>query len=136
MMKARALVAAVGVACCGCASVPPAQVGQTVGAIIGSAIAPGLGAPLGSLAGLLGGMLVQGRMEKATEGRERKTLGEQLAAGSPTGPDGSPVETGEPARVWVDETVQQGRLIAGHFETRTVPMMHVAAVAHDLPDTP
>lgn len=122
MVRARPLVAVVCLSvCAGCASVPPAQLGQTLGAILGSAIAPGLGAPLGSLVGLLSGMLVQGEMDKTTERHERKALGEQLAAGSPPGPDGSPVPTGEPTRVWVDEVVQEGRLIAGHFETRPIP---------------
>ena len=107
--------------CSGCASIPPAQVGQTVGAILGSAIAPGIGAPLGALAGLLGGMLIQGEMDKSTEKKERKTLNDQLASESPAGPEASLVPFGAPTRVWVDETMQAGRLIAGHFETRAIP---------------
>jgi hypothetical protein len=107
--------------CSGCASVPPAHVGQTVGAIVGSAIVPGLGAPLGSLVGLLGGMLVQGKIDQVTEKRERKALSEQLATGPTAGPEASPAQMGAPTRVWVDETMQGGRLIAGHFETRAIP---------------
>jgi len=104
----------------GCASVPPAQLGQTLGAILGSAIAPGIGAPLGSLAGLLGGMLVQGGIDQATEKHERKTLGDQLSTGPTAESEASSAPTGAPTRVWVDETLQAGRLIAGHFETRTI----------------
>lgn len=106
----------------GCAGVSPAQVGQTAGTIAGAAIAPGVGAPFGALVGLLAGMVVQGRVDKATEKRERKELSDQLAVGepSPASPRVSSPQ-GEPTRVWVDETVQDGRLLAGRFETRVLP---------------
>lgn len=105
----------------GCAGVSPAQVGQTAGTIAGSAIAPGVGAPLGALVGLLAGMVVQGHVDQATEQRERKELGEQLARGPLAASEtAGPVE-GMPTRVWVEETVHEGRLIAGHFETRNIP---------------
>ena len=104
-----------------CASVPPPQVGQTIGAIVGGGIAPGIGAPLGALVGLLGGMLIQGEIDKGTEKKERRTLGDQLAsAPAGGGPQPSDVPTGQPTRVWVDETMQNGRLLAGHFETRPI----------------
>ena len=105
----------------GCAGVQPAQVGQTAGTIAGAVIAPGIGAPVGALVGLLTGLVVQGHMDKVTEKRERKELGETLAAGSsPVAEQGAPPQ-GEPTRVWVDETVRDGRLIAGHFDTRNIP---------------
>ncbi|MBI3330512.1 MAG: hypothetical protein HYZ96_00200 [Candidatus Omnitrophica bacterium] len=110
-------VLASGTLCSGCAGVSPSQMGQTAGTIAGAAIAPGVGAPLGALVGLLAGMLVQGKIDQATEKRERKELGEQMTVGSraaqPAGANASP--QGEPVRVWVDEGVSDGRLIAGHF---------------------
>lgn len=105
----------------GCAGVSPAHLGQTAGTIAGSAIVPGIGAPVGALLGLVAGLLVQNEVDKVTEKHERKTLSEQLGgASSPLadGADGLP--QGVPTRVWVDETVQEGRLIAGHFETRSI----------------
>jgi len=116
----RILVGVTGLAlAAGCAAMPPAQVGQTAGTIAGAAIAPGVGAPLGALVGLLAGMVVQGHVDKATEQRERKELGEQLAAGAPSGlsPTHASTPHGQPTRVWVDEAVEDGRLIAGHFDT-------------------
>ena len=106
----------------GCAGVPPAQVAQTAGTIIGSAIAPGVGAPLGSLVGLLAGMVVQGQVDKATEIQERQELGNRLggAAPSATGSAAAAAQ-GEPTRVWVDEAMHGGRLIAGHFDVRSLP---------------
>ncbi len=105
----------------GCAGASPVQVGQTAGAIAGSAIAPGVGMPLGALVGLLAGMAVQGQVDQATETRERKELGEQLARGPRTAAEAANPLEGMPTRVWVDETVHEGRLIAGHFETRVIP---------------
>lgn len=122
MVRRRLLVAGWCVLLCsGCASIPPAQVGQTVGAILGSAIAPGIGAPLGALAGLLGGMLVQGGIDQATEKHERKTLGDQLVTGPTAESEASSAPMGAPTRVWVDEALQAGRLTAGHLETRAIP---------------
>jgi hypothetical protein len=107
----------------GCAAIPPSQLGQTAGTIAGAALAPGIGAPIGALVGLLAGMVVQGEVDKATEKRERKELGEQLTV-KPSSASESELERpllGEPIRVWVDETVQEGRLIAGHFDARYLP---------------
>ena len=106
----------------GCAGMAPAQLGQTAGTIVGSAIAPGIGAPLGALMGMLAGLLVQNEVDKVTEKTERKTLGEQLAQRTPspgTAEAGPPLST--PTRIWVDETVKEGRLLAGHFDVRYVP---------------
>ncbi len=123
--SARVLVGVLvsGALCSGCAGISPSQVGQTVGTIAGSAIAPGVGAPLGALVGLLAGLFVQGEVDKVTETRERKELSEQLAVGSGPAPpaEASTPPQGEPVRVWVDETVLDGRLIAGHFDTRHIP---------------
>jgi len=98
---------------------PPVQIGQMAGTIAGAALAPGVGASVGGLVGMLAGMAVQGQIDKATEGQERKTLSNQLGTGpssSAQAPAAPP--QGAPTRVWVDETVQGGKLIAGHFETR------------------
>ncbi|MBI2104827.1 MAG: hypothetical protein HYT90_04505 [Candidatus Omnitrophica bacterium] len=115
-------VMASGTLCAGCAGISPSQMGQTVGTIAGSAIAPGVGAPLGALVGLLAGLLVQGEVDKVTEKRERKVLSEELATGAGPMPpaEASMPPQGEPVRVWVDETVHDGRLIAGHFATLPV----------------
>ena len=112
-------VMASGALCAGCAGISPSQLGQTVGTIAGSAIAPGPGAPLGAFVGLLAGMLVQGQVDKVTETRERRALSEQLetAGGSAQSAVALAAPQGEPVRVWVDETIRDGRLIAGHFAT-------------------
>ena len=120
MMSHRVLVAVIIVGLCtGCAGVSPTQVGQTAGTIAGSAIAPGIGAPIGSLVGLIAGMLVQGQVDKVTEKRERKELGDQMTttAQAPAPPQET-APLGAPTRVWVDETVKNGRLVAGHFDVR------------------
>ena len=119
----RILVGAlVAVSLGGCAGISPSQLGQTVGTIAGSAIVPGAGAPLGALVGLLAGLLVQGKVDQVTETRERKELGDQLAVNTGSAPsDAITPPLGEPVRVWVDETVRDGRLFAGHFDTRHIP---------------
>ncbi|MBI4343086.1 MAG: hypothetical protein HY599_06935 [Candidatus Omnitrophica bacterium] len=105
----------------GCAGVPPAQVIQTAGTILGSAIAPGVGAPIGSLVGLLTGLVVQGQVDKANQKHERKDLSDRLGAGDAAHRVEASATPGEPVRVWVDETVQDGRLVAGHFDVRQLP---------------
>ena len=105
----------------GCAGISPAQVGQTAGTVAGMAIVPGVGAPVGALVGLLAGMVVQGQVDKATERRERQELGEQLRTTAAASESGLIPSPGEPRRVWVDEAVLDGRLVAGHFEARPLP---------------
>ncbi|MBI4341278.1 MAG: hypothetical protein HY598_03255 [Candidatus Omnitrophica bacterium] len=102
-------------------TISPTQIGQTVGAIAGSAIAPGVGTQLGSLAGILAGMVAQGQIDKATEKKERRTLGEQMANGSQAPAAAGETPVGPLALVWVDETVIDGRVIAGRFESRHLP---------------
>ena len=119
-MSSRLLVAVLAIGlCAGCAGVSPTQVGQTAGTIAGSAIAPGIGAPIGSLVGLVAGLLVQGHVDKVTEKRERKDLGDQMGTGSSAAlPPQETPPSGTPTRVWVDETMRDGRLVAGHFDVR------------------
>lgn len=101
---------------------PPSSVGQTTGTIVGAAVAPGIGAPVGALVGLLAGMLIQGKMDQAREKQERVDLGGQLAnAPAAATPQPSGEIAGTPTRVWVDETLRDGRLIAGHFDVRAIP---------------
>lgn len=113
----------------GCASVHPAQLGQVTGMLIGTAVAPGVGAPVGGMLGTLAGLVFQGRIDKQTETKERTELG-QLASAPAS--DSVPVSNGlgSPAdalpkgplrRVWVDESVNNGIVVAGHFEDRNVP---------------
>lgn len=109
----------------GCASVPPAQMGQAAGTIAGAAILPGVGAPLGALAGTLLGMIIQKRVDQVTETKERQELGGQLRtdrAAAPASPqEPAPARSaGAPTRVWVDEHVQNGRLMPGHFEVASL----------------
>lgn len=112
----------VGVCCCvlvvGCAGVPPAQVGQTAGSIAGAAIAPGIGAPIGAVIGLLAGMVVQGQVDKVTEKRERRELSHELGAKATSTAESGAPRQGEPVRVWVDETFQDGRLTPAHFDVQ------------------
>ena len=71
--------------------------------------------------GMVAGLLVQGQVDKATEKRERLELGNQLRTppAAPGTEEGAP--QGAPLRVWVDETVRQGRLVVGHFDVRHLP---------------
>lgn len=104
----------------GCAGVSPIQVGQTAGTIAGAAIAPGVGAPIGAVVGMLAGMVIQQDIDKVTEKKERRELNDQLAKKSAPAAASTKQPAGEPTRVWVDETLQNGRLMAGHFETRPI----------------
>lgn len=118
----RVVIGALGtIVLCGCAGVSPSQVGQTAGTIAGAAVAPGVGAPLGALVGLLAGMVVEGQVDRATERRERVELGEQLADDPALAADRVGAPHNQPVRVWVDETVHEGRVVAGHFDVRYVP---------------
>ncbi len=104
----------------GCSGMSAAQVGQTAGAIAGSAIAPGPGTTLGALVGTLAGLVLDEQLDKTREQKERVELGHQLQ----TTPEAEAVEqpaAGQPTRVWVDEHVKHGRLLAGHFEVRNIP---------------
>ena len=104
----------------GCASFSPVQLGQTAGTIAGAAAIPGIGAPVGAIMGSLLGSIFQKKMDQVTEQRERIELADQLEGGS--GRSVSEARTalprGEPVRVWVDEVIEEGQLMAGHFETR------------------
>ncbi|MBI4354065.1 MAG: hypothetical protein HY595_02400 [Candidatus Omnitrophica bacterium] len=106
----------------GCAGMSPTQVGQTAGSIAGAAIAPGIGMPLGALLGTLTGLVFEQHVDQVREKRERVELGDQLQRPS-LSTSTAPAEpaVGQPTRVWVDERVEHGRLIAGHFEVRPVP---------------
>jgi len=106
----------------GCAGMSPTQVGQTAGSIAGAALAPGLGMPLGALLGTLAGLVFEQRLDQVREKRERVELNDQLARpSSPMTSESSIPPVGAPTRVWVDERVEAGRLLAGHFEVRSVP---------------
>ena len=106
----------------GCAGIAPQQVGQVVGTIAGAAVAPGIGAPIGNLAGLLAGMMVQGQVDHINEKHERVDLGRRLGGARPSVAAGTDlVPQGQPTRVWVDESAQNGRMVAGHFEQRSLP---------------
>jgi hypothetical protein len=106
----------------GCAGVSPTQVGQTAGSIAGAALAPGFGMPLGALLGTLAGLVFEQQLDQVREKQERVELGDQLARpSSPIPSESSTPPAGIPTRVWVDERVESGRLLAGHFEVRSVP---------------
>ena len=107
----------------GCATLQPARLGQVVGTIAGAAAIPGIGAPIGGLLGILAGSAFQREVDKLNEGRERVELSEQLHANAhPPGSAAAEMATlvTTPTRVWVDEVVQDGQLIAGHFDTRAL----------------
>lgn len=92
------------------------QVGQTAGTIAGAAIVPGIGAPIGTLVGTLAGLVFEQHLDKGRERQETTELSKQL--GAPVSPGDQPV--GPPARVWVDERLENGRLIDGKFDWRPV----------------
>lgn len=110
-----------GLVVAGCAGMSPSQVGQTTGGLAGAIIAPGVGMPLGALVGTLAGLVVEDQMDKVRQKTERASLNQQLQTPSSAPGRGAAEPTpGQPTRVWVDESVQQGRLIVGHFEIRNV----------------
>ena len=123
MFRRRGLLCLLAASLAGCASVAPTQVGQMMGTIAGSVAAPGVGGPLGGLVGLLAGMVVQGQVDRVTERRERVELGNQMETPSSPGAAAPAPQApqGEPTRVWVDEHLLDGRLVAGHFEQRYLP---------------
>lgn len=99
------------------------QLGQAIGSIAGSAIAPGVGTTLGGLAGIMAGMVAQGQIDKATEKKEQKILSEQMDRPNQQNPAASEamvIAAGEPTRVWIDETMQNGKVSPGHFEARHI----------------
>ena len=129
---ARFLVAgSLLIASAGCASIPPAQMGQAAGTIAGATVLPGIGAPIGALAGTLLGMLMQKHIDQVTETHERKELGDQFKnhPGAPAQTAQAPATpTGPPTRVWVEERVVDGRLVSGHFDVAyldAAPASHV-----------
>ena len=106
----------------GCASVPPSQVANAAGTVAAMAVAvtpAAPAAPLVQLLGHFGSMLIQRKEDQVTETRERRELAEQMA-GSGSILQGDPL-AGEPVRVWVDETLKDGRILPGRFEVRYVP---------------
>ncbi len=102
----------------GCATAP-AAISQTAGMLAATAGVPGLAVPVT----LLTGLLLQHHIDKTTETRERRELSDQMA-GSVEAPLGSVTPgdpAGQPERVWVDETVRDGRRIAAHFDSHRLP---------------
>lgn len=100
------------------------QVGQMVGTIAGTIIAPAVGGPVGGFIGLMAGMLVQKKVDQVHEVHERRELSEQLERGSNLSantPEEFQKQVGIPTRVWVDEQIHLGHVIAGHFDTRPIP---------------
>ena len=104
----------------GCAAISPVQIGQTVGMIGGATAVPGVGAPVGALLGTIVGTIFQKRVDQETEQRERKELAEQLGTPAVVTSQSKPIAPpqGEPVRVWVDEFMQDGNILAGRFEVR------------------
>lgn len=123
MSRRRVLKGAIALLCAtGCAGMSPTQVGQTAGSIAGAALAPGFGMPLGALLGTLAGLVFEQQLDQVREKRERVELSDQLTRpSSPITSESSTPPVGVPTRVWVDERVESGRLLAGHFEVRSVP---------------
>lgn len=127
MLRTRAvphrLLAATLIVGVGCAAMPSAsQVGHTAGGIAGALVAPGVGMPIGALVGTVLGMVIDGQVDKVRQRKEQDDLTRQLAGvpGATPGSSEPAVISGTLTRVWVDERVDQGRLIAGHFEARTI----------------
>ena len=121
MSRSPLVALIIGSLVAGCAGVSPTQLGQMIGSVAGGFIAPGPGVPLGGLVGNLAGMVVERQVDKAREQHERVDLSRELQRGAAPGAATPPVASGTPTRVWVDERLQQGRLVAGHFEFCPIP---------------
>ena len=110
----------------GCAA-SATQVGQTAGGLLGGLLVPGIGAGLGALVGTVAGLAVDQELDKAHEKKERVELSQQLQPRPGSDAVALPHErladapAGQPSRVWVDEAMQDGSVLAGHFEERVIP---------------
>ena len=112
------------IAASGCAhGVTGAGIGHVVGGAAGL-IAPPL-APVGAILGYVMGASVDQWLANTPEAKareadrqrqERQLLDQQMVGGF--GPAGG--QPGEPVRVWIDETLHDGRLVAGHFGSQTL----------------
>lgn len=102
----------------GCATAP-AAISQAAGMLAAAAGAPGVAMPIT----LLTGLVLQSQIDKATETRERRELSDQMAGSvqAPLVRVTPGVPAGQPERVWVDETVRDGRRIAAHFDVQRLP---------------
>lgn len=116
MMRRRWFGLLVLVLVSGCSGVSATQLGHTVGALAGIAVPAA--SPVTTLVGMLAGMMVDHNIQKAEDNRERRSLSDQLGVGSP---GASAAAIGDPVRVWVDETVREGRILSGHFDVRHLP---------------
>lgn len=124
----------------GCAGMSAMESGYLLGSIAGGAAAGPAGAALGSAVGSLAGAMVAKPLEQHREKTERKELEAQLGApeagappadGSRSEPPGAAASSGRPAvgsagggtpaRIWVDERIERGHVVAGHFEQRSIP---------------
>ncbi len=111
--------------------------GGVAGAGIGVALgSPGLGAIVGMGLGALGGGIAQDHLDKKQAEKEKKELEAQLEATSPPTPLPEKnfikgqyeliikkrwVDTSRKEQVWIEERLEEGRHIEGHYEEKLVP---------------
>ena len=119
----------------GCAGMSPVESGYVLGSIAGGAAAGPAGAAIGSAVGSLAGVMVAKPLEQHREKQERQQLQNQLgappvgAASASMAPPAEPPATdvavapggGVVTRVWVDERLERGHVLPGHFEARALP---------------
>ena len=122
-MKRQLAAVLLGVSCCAGCAASATQVGQTAGGVLGGLLVPGVGAGLGSLVGTVAGLVVDDQLDKVREKKERTELSHELRRPSTTGETVAQRDepVGQPARVWVDEVMSNGSVMAGHFEERVIP---------------
>jgi outer membrane lipoprotein SlyB len=106
---------------CGCASVSPTQAGHTAGAFIGGVILPGIGMPIGTAVGYLAGLVVEKKIDEDRDKKEKVELSQKLQDPPESSNISSNLSAEYPGRIWIDEQVHEGKLIAGHFEERVIP---------------
>src|SRR3989338_3873700 len=116
MMRRRWFGLLVLVLVSGCSGMSATQLGHAVGALVAVAV-PAV-SPATTLIGTLAGMMIDNKIQKAEDSLERRSLNDQLGVGSP---GAAAAAIGDPVRVWVDETVREGRVLAGHFDVRHLP---------------
>lgn len=105
-----------------------AAIGHLAGGAVGALVLPPL-SPVLAAGGLLIGAKVDESLANTPEAKERERhrqayerqiLRGQLSPGSES--DGLRLGVaGKPIRVWADESFENGRLVAGRFEERSLP---------------
>lgn len=116
----------------GCATADYPAVVSMAGTAVDIVTLPVTGFPIGSVVGTLAGITLQKKQDEIEkeieENRERSDLKEiaqlpntQTTASTPSPSLASSSTEMSLRRVWIDESTQDGTVVAGHYEQKYVP---------------